>query len=123
MIRRPPRSTLSSSSAASDVYKRQMLRYSSHSVDYFEYYLEETGQWTRQVVGSNYSPITSFPSGHVPPGWLRSMIHAHYVFLGGNDPKAFVPNLKHGLSVQRVVRETAEYLKIYRNLIQNYGKK
>eukprot|EP00658_Telonema_sp_P-2_P039661 TRINITY_DN28340_c0_g1_i3.p1 TRINITY_DN28340_c0_g1~~TRINITY_DN28340_c0_g1_i3.p1 ORF type:complete len:141 (+),score=41.40 TRINITY_DN28340_c0_g1_i3:85-507(+) len=26
MIRRPPRSTLSSSSAASDVYKRQMLR-------------------------------------------------------------------------------------------------
>ncbi|HZL11935.1 MAG TPA: Gfo/Idh/MocA family oxidoreductase [Prolixibacteraceae bacterium] len=103
--------------------EKGMLRYSSHSVDYFEYYLEETGQWTRQVVGSNYSPITSFPSGHVPPGWLRSMIHAHYVFLGGNDPKAFVPNLKHGLSVQRVVRETAEYLKIYRNLIQNYGKK
>eukprot|EP00658_Telonema_sp_P-2_P000646 TRINITY_DN10236_c0_g1_i4.p1 TRINITY_DN10236_c0_g1~~TRINITY_DN10236_c0_g1_i4.p1 ORF type:complete len:174 (-),score=45.73 TRINITY_DN10236_c0_g1_i4:245-766(-) len=29
MIRRPPRSTLSSSSAASDVYKRQVERYSS----------------------------------------------------------------------------------------------
>jgi predicted dehydrogenase len=100
-----------------------MLRYSSHLVDYFEYYLEETGQWTRQVVGSNYAPITSFPSGHVPPGWLRSMIHAHYIFLGGNDPKAFVPDLKHGLAVQRVVRETAEYLKIYRDLIQNNGKK
>lgn len=100
-----------------------MLRYSSHSVDYFEYYLEETKQWTRQVIGSNYSPITSFPSGHVPPGWLRSMIHAHYIFLGGNDSKSIVPDLKHGLSVQRVVRETAEHLKDYRKLIKKYGKK
>lgn len=99
--------------------EKGMLRYSSHSVDYYEYYLEETGQWTRQVVGSNYLPVTSFPSGHVPPGWLRSMIHAHYVFLGGNDPKAFVPELKHGLAVQRIVRETAGFLKTYRDLIIN----
>jgi len=103
--------------------KKGMLRFSSHSVDYFEYYLEETGQWTRQVVGSNYTPLSSFPSGHVPPGWLRSMIHAHYLFLTGNDPKAYVPDLNHGLAVQRIVRETADYLKKYRNLIQNYGKK
>ncbi|MDP2336293.1 MAG: Gfo/Idh/MocA family oxidoreductase [Bacteroidota bacterium] len=103
--------------------EKGMLRYSSHSVDYFEYYLEETGQWIRQVVGSNYLPITSFPSGHVPPGWLRSMIHAHYIFLTGHDSKSFVPDLKHGLAVQRLVRETADYLKIYRNLIQNDGKK
>lgn len=95
-----------------------MLRYSSHSVDYFEYYLEETGQWIKQVVGSNYAPISSFPSGHVPPGWLRSMIHAHYIFLKGDDQKAFVPDLKHGLAVQRLVRETAGFLKIYRSLIQ-----
>src|SRR5665648_5306 len=33
MIRRPPRSTLSSSSAASDVYKRQAVRSSAYSVD------------------------------------------------------------------------------------------
>ena len=103
--------------------EKGMLRYSSHSVDYFEYYLEETGQWTRHIVGSNYTPITSFPSGHVPPGWLRSMIHAHYIFLGGNDPKAFMPDLKHGLAVQRVVRETARHLRNYRDLIQNNGKK
>jgi len=103
--------------------EKGMLRYSSHSVDYFEYYLEETGQWTRQVVGSNYLSITSFPSGHVPPGWLRSMIHAHFIFLGGKDPKAFIPDLKHGLAVQRVVRETAGFLKNYRDLIQNNGKK
>lgn len=95
-----------------------MLRYSSHSADYFEYYLEETGQWTKQVVGSNYISISSFPSGHVPPGWLRSMIHAHYIFLNGYDQKAFVPGIQHGLAVQRIVRETAGFLKTYRNLIQ-----
>lgn len=104
---------------ALEIYaEKGMLRYSSHSVDFFEYYLEETGQWTRQVVGSNYSPVSSFPSGHVPPGWLRSMIHAHYIFTMGNDPKAFVPGLQHGLAVQRIVRETADYLNIYRRLIQ-----
>ncbi|MCK5470147.1 MAG: Gfo/Idh/MocA family oxidoreductase [Cyclobacteriaceae bacterium] len=93
------------------------LRFSSHSVDYFEYYLEETGQWIKQPVGSHYKPITSFPSGHVPPGWLRSMIHAHYIFLTGNDEKAFVPDLNHGLAVQRVVRETATHLAVFRDEI------
>lgn len=104
---------------ALEIYaEKGMLRYSSTTVDYFEYYLEETGQWTRQVVGSNYQPITSFPSGHVPPGWLRSMVHAHYLFLGGNDPKAFIPDLKHGLAVQRIVRETADHLHIFREKTQ-----
>lgn len=104
---------------ALEIYaEKGMLRYSSHSVDYFEYYLEETGQWTRQVVGSNYKPVSSFPSGHVPPGWLRSMIHAHYIFTSGSDPKAFVPGLEHGLAVQRIVRQTADYLKVYRSLFQ-----
>jgi len=104
---------------ALEIYaEKGMLRYSSHSVDFFEYYLEETGQWTRQVVGSNYLPVSSFPSGHVPPGWLRSMIHAHYIFTNGNDQKAFVPGIDHGLAVQRIVRETAGFLKVYRNLIQ-----
>ena len=98
--------------------EKGMLRYSSHSADFYEYYLEETGQWTRQVVGSSYSPITNFPSGHVPPGWLRSMIHAHYIFTTGDDQKAFVPDLQHGLAVQRIIRETAGYLKEYRNLIK-----
>jgi predicted dehydrogenase len=101
--------------------EKGMLRYSSHSADYFEYYLEETGQWTKQMVGSNYLPITSFPSGHVPPGWLRSMIHAHYVFLKGDDQKAFVPSIEHGLAVQRLVRETAGFLKNYRNQISYFN--
>lgn len=91
------------------------LRFSSHSVDYFEYFLEEKGHWIKQPVGSHYKPITSFPSGHVPPGWLRSMIHAHYIFLTGNDEKAFVPDLNHGLAVQRIVRETAAHMAVFRD--------
>jgi predicted dehydrogenase len=92
------------------------LRFTSHSPDFFEYFLEETSSWNRIITGSNYKPVTSFPSGHVPPGWLRSMIHAHYVFLTGNDPVAFVPDMAHGLAVQRLVRETAEHLKTFRDL-------
>lgn len=93
------------------------LKYSSHHVDYFEYFLEDEGKWIQQPVGSHYKPVTSFPSGHVPPGWLRSMIHAHYLFLGGQDEKAFIPDLDHGLAVQRIVRETADHLKVFRNQV------
>ncbi|HBL77928.1 MAG: hypothetical protein A2W90_01525 [Bacteroidetes bacterium GWF2_42_66] len=92
------------------------LKYSSHHAEYFEYFLEETGQWVRQVVGSNYKPVSSFPSGHVPPGWLRSMVHAHYLFLTGDDKQTFVPDLKHGLAVQRLVRETACHLTNFRTI-------
>jgi predicted dehydrogenase len=90
------------------------LRYSSASADSYEVYLGESELWSRQMTGSNYIPVTSFPSGHVPPGWLRSMIHAHYVFLTGNDPVSFVPDIQHGLAVQKLVTETAVRLKEFR---------
>jgi len=90
------------------------LRYSSHQADFFEYYLEKEQKWTRQVVGSHYQPYSSFPSGHVPAGWLRAMVHAHYIFLTGNAERSFVPGLDHGLAVQRIVRETAEHLERFR---------
>lgn len=93
------------------------LRFSSQYPDYFEFYLEESGSWTKVPTGSNYKSITSFPSGHVPPGWLRSMIHAHYVFLTGNDPLAFIPDLQHSLSVQRLVRQAATHFSEFRNHI------
>jgi predicted dehydrogenase len=96
------------------------LRFTSHTPEFFEYYLEETGSWNRIMTGSHFKPVTSFPSGHVPSGWLRSMIHAHYVFLTGNDTKAVIPDMAHGLSVQRIVRETADHLKNFRDL--KWGK-
>ncbi len=95
------------------------LRYSSYNSDYFEYYLEGENQWVKKMVGSNYNPVTSFPSGHVPPGWLRSMVHAHYQFFTDNDPKAFTPDLKHGLAVQRIVRQTADHIAEFRKTYKN----
>jgi predicted dehydrogenase len=91
------------------------IRYSSATPDFFEFYTEESGLWSRQVVGSSFKPVTTFPSAHVPPGWLRSMIHAHYVFLTGNDNNEYVPDIEHGLAVQRLVSQTAEKLRIFRD--------
>ncbi|MGC1389621.1 MAG: Gfo/Idh/MocA family oxidoreductase [Bacteroidales bacterium] len=99
-----------------ELYAREgALRYSSLSPDSFEFYTEESGIWIRKMVGSNYRPVSSFPSAHVPPGWLRSMIHAQYVFLTGNVDNEFIPDIKHGLAVQRMVRETAEQMRVFRD--------
>ncbi len=53
--------------------------------DRFEYFFEEKGDWAICFTGSNFGPVTSFPSGHVPGGWLRALINAHYIFLAGDD--------------------------------------
>jgi predicted dehydrogenase len=66
--------------------------------------------WTSLTCGSDYSPASTFPSPHVPCGWVRSLIHAQYLFLGGMDQEAVIPDLRHGLTVQRLIRRTAEVL-------------
>ncbi len=95
------------------------FRFSSKNSEYFEYYLEGSNQWIKQMIGSNYKPITSFPSGHVPPGWLRSMVHAHYQFFTGDDSASVKADLNHGLAVQRIVRETADHLSTFRKRFKN----
>lgn len=93
------------------------LRYTSVTPDSFEFFTEESGLWNKRISGSSYKPVTSFPSAHVPPGWLRSMIHAHYVFLTGNTNNDFVPGIEHGLAVQRLVTETAVHLSVFRKMV------
>jgi predicted dehydrogenase len=95
------------------------LRYSTSTPDYYEYFTERSHYWVRQMTGSHYKPFTSFPSGHVPPGWLRSMIHADYIFLKKNSVETLVPDINHGLAVQRLVRETAEHLNKFRKIINH----
>jgi predicted dehydrogenase len=90
------------------------LRLSTNNPSFFEYFTEESGMWINRPTGSNYGNITSFPSGHVSPGWLRSMIHAHYVFITGNDDESFVPGIDHALKVQRIVREASEAMEVFR---------
>lgn len=97
--------------------ERGAIKYTSASPDYYEYFSEDSGIWHKIFAGSNYKPLTSFPSGHVPPGWLRSLIHAHYVFFTSNDTRAFIPDLAHGLAVQKILRESAVNLKIFRDTI------
>jgi predicted dehydrogenase len=96
------------------------VRYSSATPDYFEYYTDESGSWCRQFAGSSFKPYTSFPSAHVPPGWLRSMIHGHYVFLTGKTAGEYIPDIKHGLEVQRLITQTAEHLKNFRKLKNSF---
>lgn len=92
------------------------LRYASSNACCFEYYSERTGLWSKKTVGSAYGGITSFPSAHVPAGWLRAMAHAHYVFLTGARSEAFVPDLAHGLAVQELIVESARQFDIFRKL-------
>jgi predicted dehydrogenase len=92
------------------------LRYSSTTPDFFEYYTEKSGCWSKQMTGSNYKPVTTFPSGHVPGGWHRSMIHAHYVFLTNGSSEIIVPDIRHGLTVQHLLIQTAEHLARFRKL-------
>jgi predicted dehydrogenase len=92
------------------------LKYSSVTPDFFEYYTEASGTWSKQMTGSNYRPVTTFPSGHVPGGWHRSMIHAHYVFLTNGSSEIIIPDISHGLAVQRLLTETAEHLARFREL-------
>jgi hypothetical protein len=42
------------------------------------------------------------------------MVHAHYCFFTGDTANAFLPDLNHGLAVQRIVRETADHLAEFR---------
>ncbi len=90
------------------------IRYNSTFPDRFEYFLTARGEWSTVFTGSDYLPFTSFPSKHVPGGWLRPLIHAHYLFLTDTETRAVMPDLQHGLAVQRLVRETAEHLGRFR---------
>ena len=100
---------------AFEIYaEKGALVYNSMYPDRFDYFFEEGGDWATRFTGSNFKPVTSFPSGHLPAGWLRALIHAHYVFLTGNDKLAFVPDLDHGLEVQRLVRETSVHMGLFR---------
>lgn len=87
------------------------LRLSTLRPDVLEVFQNDSpGEWRTIRCGSDYLPITKFPSQPAPSGWLRSLIHAHYLFFGGTDGYAFIPDLRHGLTVQRLVRQTAEHL-------------
>jgi predicted dehydrogenase len=84
------------------------FRLSTERPDVLEFYDARAHSWKLTVCGNDYEPMSIFPARQVPAGWLRPLVHAQYLFFGGTDPDAFVPDLGHGLAVQRLVRQVTE---------------
>jgi predicted dehydrogenase len=105
---------------AFEIYaEKGALKFNSNRPDCFECFLAENGHWQSIFTGSRFSPSSEFPSGHVAGGWLRAMVHAHYVFATGDSNVDFIPGLQHGLTVQQYVREASEYMKSFRASKEN----
>eukprot|EP00658_Telonema_sp_P-2_P058832 TRINITY_DN4741_c0_g1_i19.p1 TRINITY_DN4741_c0_g1~~TRINITY_DN4741_c0_g1_i19.p1 ORF type:complete len:204 (+),score=49.57 TRINITY_DN4741_c0_g1_i19:126-737(+) len=90
MIRRPPRSTLSSSSAASDVYKRQVL-------GQLTTYRAQHGAWNSQVWQvAHFSTVgTSSPAAGHPPLVYSGWVHRRDYDLACNDAGVIHGNSSH----------------------------
>ena len=88
---------------------RGSLHFSTTQPDSYETYLSDQG-WHKHQVLSDYTPEVQFPGKETPSGWIRALIHNHYLFLGGEKGISFVPDLAHGIEVQRLLQQTANFL-------------
>jgi predicted dehydrogenase len=89
---------------------RGALLFDSARPDCYETYLPDEG-WQRHEVNSDYLPASGFSSPYVPAGWLRALVHNHYLFFGGESGISFIPDLAHGIRVQHLVNDIAEILR------------
>lgn len=90
---------------------RGSLRFTSNRPDALQFCHSSQGDnWSTVSCGNNFSPWTTFPNAHVPSGWLRSLIHAHFLFLGECPDPEGIPDLQHGIEVQRLVLDCLNHL-------------
>jgi len=82
------------------------LIYTTSQPDEYKTYLQGTG-WQVHKVMSDYLPGSTFPSDYMPAGWLRALVHNHYLFLGGEPGFGFIPGLQHGIQVQQLIQQIA----------------
>ncbi len=85
------------------------LVFSTDRPDSYDTYLPGEG-WRTHHVLSDYQLSSQFPGIHAPSGWLRALVHNHYLFLGGKPGISFIPDLAHGIQVQRLLQQTANYI-------------
>lgn len=85
------------------------LLYNTTKPDEYETYLPEFG-WQRYEVMSDYLPASKFPMDYAPSGWLRALIHQHYVFLTESQEVGFFPGLHHGIQVQHLLQQIADQI-------------
>ncbi len=83
------------------------LAFSTSQPNIYESYLPDEG-WRRHKVYSDYRPSSTFHSDYLPAGWLRALVHNHYLFLGGDPDISFIPDLAHGIQVQRLLQQIAD---------------
>jgi len=88
---------------------RGSIIFSTSQPDIYESYLPDEG-WRRHEINSDYLPLTKYPSGYTPSGWLRALVHNHYLFLGGNSDGSVIPDLSHGIQVQRLILQIARHI-------------
>ena len=89
--------------------KSGALIFNSSQPDTLNYYRSGNG-WQQLNVMSDYQPHSKFPTDYVPSGWLRALIHNHYLFLGGNPNGSFIPDLNHGIEVQKLIQKIANHI-------------
>lgn len=75
----------------------------------YKSFLPEEG-WRVHDVNSDHMPESKFPSDYVPSRWLRTLVYNHYLFLRGEPGISMVPDLAHGIRVQRFLQQFAEFI-------------
>ena len=85
------------------------IRYNTAQPDSYETYQPDQG-WQRHEVMSDYLPASKFLSAYMPSGWLRALVHNHYLFLGGDPGISLIPGLNHSIRVQQLIQDIADHL-------------
>jgi predicted dehydrogenase len=88
---------------------RGAILYDTGRPDSYESYLPQEG-WVRHKVLSNYLPASTFPANYAPSGWLRALIHNHILFTGAQPDISMIPDLAHGIQVQKLLQQIAEFV-------------
>ena len=85
------------------------FRLSTERPETLEVFSASSDQSTTLNCASDFEPHSQFPGRSYPAGWLRSFLHANYLFLNDVD-RSSVPDVRHGLIVQRLIRQTSQRL-------------
>jgi predicted dehydrogenase len=88
---------------------RGTIKFDTAQPNIYMSYLPDMG-WQRHDVYGDYKPTSTFFAGYSPAGWLRALVHNHYLFLGGEPEISFLPDLEHGIQVQRLVQQIADVI-------------
>jgi len=90
--------------------ERGGLRFSTDEPETVEVFSSTAGESTIVRTRGDFSPYSEFPKGGTIGGWLRSFVHAAYLFLNDLDEPPQT-GLRHALTVQRLLREATQRLR------------